>query len=102
MVHLRVGILLGAEDAQVRAFFQVGDYPFGNIRLVGLGQDGLCREEEVRMALIKCWKSQTLRRSKVTKLPHYAGGLCLLKLSAIRCSIKETSVRGSQKSLGGM
>ena len=96
MVHLRVGILLGAEDAQVRAFFQVGDYPFGNIRLVGLGQDGLCCEEGVRRALIKSWKSQTLRRSKVTRLLYYAGGLCCLKLSTIRCSIKETSVCGSQ------
>ena len=52
MVHLRVDIL-DAEDGRVRAFFQVGDYPFDNIRLVGLDQSGLCRGSEVRMASFK-------------------------------------------------
>ena len=52
MVHLRVDSL-DAEDGPVRAFFQVADYPFDNIRLVGLGQDGLCREREVRRAFSK-------------------------------------------------
>ena len=93
MVHLRVDIL-DAEDGRVRAFFQVGDYPFDNIRLAGLGRNGLCRGSEVRMGSFKSWKSQTLRRSKVTELLYYAGGLCCLKLSTIRCPIKETSVRG--------
>jgi hypothetical protein len=93
MVHLRVDIL-DAEDGRVRAFFQVGDYPFDNIRLVGLGQNGLCRGNEVRMASFKRWKSQTPRRSKVTELLYDAGGLCCLKLSTIRCPTKETSVRG--------
>jgi hypothetical protein len=61
MVHLRVDIL-DAEDGPAKGFFQVCDYPFGNIRLAGLGQDGLCSEREVRRALIKSWKSQTQKK----------------------------------------
>ena len=102
MVNLRVDIP-DAEDGLARAFFLGDDYPFDNILLVGLGQDGLCREMKLEELLCKDGGSQTLSRRKVTKFLHYAGGLCCLKLSTIRCSIKETSVRGSsRKCLGGV
>ena len=63
MVHLRVDIL-DAEGGPVRASFQVGDYPFDSILLVGLGQDRLCREMKLEELLRKVGGSRLSAEDK--------------------------------------